>query len=65
MQKERTYTIEDGGGENPGILGHKGILEHVASLLDDDYILEDGKSLSICIRRHDMTRDEIDALPEI
>lgn len=63
--KLRNFTIEDGGGENPGLLGHEGILEHVGTLLDDDSILEDGKSITITISRHDMTQEEIDALPEV
>lgn len=63
--KLRCYTIEDGSGENPGILGREGILDHIRASLDDEYILEDGKSLTITISRHDMTQEEIDALPEI
>ena len=64
-EKDRIYTIDDGGGENPGILGRSGVLEHIAAILDDDYILEDGKSLQITIRRHDMTHEEIEAVPEV
>lgn len=63
--KLRNYTIDDGGGESPGLLGHSGVLEHISVLLEDDHILEDGKSLEIRISRHDMTQGEIDALPEL
>jgi len=64
-KKLRNYTIEDYSGENPGILGRAGILEHVGTMLDDDHILEDGETITLKISRHDMTQGQIDALPEV
>lgn len=63
--KERCYTIEDSGGENPGVLGRDSILEHIATLIDDDHILADRGEIKITIRRHDLTRQEIEALIEV
>jgi len=65
MEKLRNYTIEDYSGENPGILGRDGILDHIGAMLDDDYILEDGETITIKVSRHDMTQGQIDALPEV
>lgn len=64
-EKLRNYTIDDDGGENPGVLGREGIVDHVGAILDDDHILEDGKSITLTIARHDMTQAEINALPEV
>lgn len=63
--KERCYTIDDGGGEPAGILGRANVLDHVASILDDDFILADGGKVVITIQRNDMAREEYEALPDI
>ncbi len=63
--KERCYTIDDGSGEQMGIIGRNNVLEHIAAILDDADVLEDGEQIEITIHRHDLTRKEIDALPEV